>query len=104
MGLPFLSILLEPPFELPRGESEIRLPNGDMINPDIKMIDGDGNEYLLKYIGATYSTEGEWVNYGYLNGKFLPTDKTYVAFQMRSDSPIKTRRIAWKGYDSRDLP
>ena len=98
----FIEILLEPPDTAwSNGKSEIR--SGDRtIHPEIKLIDSEGTEYLLKANAGRLYHDKEFVEFGF-DGK-LPTDKTFSKLMLRSDEPLKVRGILWAGYNFRDLP
>jgi hypothetical protein len=97
----YISILLEPPFEADTPEGGIKSPTGEIINPEIKLVDSEGNEYSLIYIGSRRYQNGEYANYGYLPS--LPVDKIYKKVLVRSNKPIKVQKIIWSGYDIKDL-
>ena len=98
----FISIDLEPPFEADTPKKGIKTPSGEIINPEIKLVDENGIEYPLTYSGSRGGESGnEIANYKY-NGN-LPIDKTYKKVLIRSNLPIKAKMILWSGYDARDL-
>lgn len=98
----FVSILLEPSFEANTPKGGILIPSGEIVNPEIKLVDEDGNEYLLTYKGSRGKENGkEIANYGYKGS--LPIDKIYKKVLLRSDYPIKAKKILWSGYDAKDL-
>jgi hypothetical protein len=100
----YISILLEPSYETITFSDGggIRIPTGEVVNPEIKLVDEDGKEYLLAYGGSRSSApRNEYANYRYEVD--LPVDKKYEKVLIRSDIPIKTQKIIWTGYNARDL-
>lgn len=100
----YISILLEPPYETftPSRGGGIKIPSGEVVNPEIKLLDEDGKEYLLTYGGSRRFSNNEYANYRYQIN--LPVDKKYDKMLIRSDAPIKTQKIIWSSYNARDLP
>ncbi len=100
----YISILLEPPYKAitEGGRRGIKVPGGEIINPEIKIIDEDGKEYLLTYGGSRYSGYDEYANYRYQTN--LPTNTKYKKVLVRSNIPIKAQKIIWISYNARDLP
>ena len=97
----YVSILLEPPYETFGIKGGIKTPNGEIVNPEIKLVDEQGKEYLLTNMGARRNGEDEYANYGYHTN--LPADKVYKTVLIRCDFPIKAKQILWSGYDNKDL-
>lgn len=97
----YISILLEPPFETDTPKGGIKNADGKIINPEIKLLDEDGKEYLLNYSGSRHYENGDYANYRY--DTTLPTGKIYEKVLVRSDFPINARKIIWSGYDVKDL-
>jgi len=92
---------LEPPFrnaEYGEGNGPDRgngiwTPSGDVINPEIQVIDQDGNTFNFVYRG----TRGTSPIYGYSNPEDLPRDREYKTVRIRSPKPIKCKAIYWFG-------
>ena len=97
----YISILLEQPFETDTSKSGIKNVDGKIINPEIKVIDKEGKEYLLNYGGSRHNENGDYANYRY--AATLPTGKIYEKVLVRSDFPISARKVIWNGYDVKDL-
>ncbi len=97
----YISIVLEPPYETFASSEGIKIPSGEVINPEIKLVDEDGKEYSFAYSGARLYGNNEYANYKYY-GDF-PVDKEYEKLLIRSDSQIKAREIQWSGYNTEDL-
>ncbi|MEO8649243.1 MAG: hypothetical protein ABI539_08770 [Acidobacteriota bacterium] len=94
----FIALYLDTPFEEPHGARGIKIPSGQVINPEIKLIDESGEEYLFVHSGA----RGTDIS-NYSSEKELPKKKVYQKLLIRSDFPIKTKEILWSGYDTKDL-
>lgn len=97
----YISILLEPPFEADTPKNGIKDADGKIINPEIKLIDENGKEYLLNYSGSRRYENSNYANYSCDEG--LPTGKIYEKVLFRSDFPIKAQKVIWSGYDVKDL-
>ena len=96
----YISILLESSFKTDTEKDGIKSPDGEIVNPEIKLVDSERNEYLLIYTGSRHYQNGQYANYGYRPG--LPVDKIYEKVLVRSDKPIKFQKIIWSGYDIKD--
>lgn len=93
----FLTIFLSPPFEVDRMEDGIKLPTGEIVNPEIFLIDENGVKYLLTYNGS----RGKMAcKYEFQGG--LPKDTTYKKIVLKSEMSIQTEKIAWSGFDNKD--
>lgn len=99
----YISILLLPPNKtfMSSGGGGIKIPNGEVVNPEIKLVDENEKEYLLAYGGSRRYDNNEYANYRC--EVELPADKKYEKLLIRSDIPIKTQEILWSGYNARDL-
>lgn len=94
----FIRINLDSAYENDYDIGGIRTPSGEVVNPEIKIIDNDGNEYSLIYFG---STGDKTINYAY-EGK-LPANKVFKKLLLKSNLPIKTKQILWSSYYFKDL-
>lgn len=94
----FLVIVLDESFEKVLLEKGIRVPSGEIINPEIKLIDKEGNEYSLVYDGS----RGE-KNVIYRPIIELPKNKIYEEIMLKSDIPIKANQILWTNYNAKDI-
>ena len=97
----YIEILLEPPFEADTPKGGIKSPSGEIINPEIKLIDEDGKEYLLSYAGSRSYKSNQYANYRCKED--FPVIKKYEKVLIRSDLPIKAKEINWAGYNIKDL-
>jgi hypothetical protein len=68
----------------------ILMPDGDVINPEIELVDQYGNVFNLIYGGSS----GGAPVYLYPNNK-LPRDREYKMVRLRSPRPIKCKAIYW---------
>jgi len=100
--LQFISLLLEPSYKLDPYSNAIVTPDGRKINPEIMLIDTDGNEFHLTYIKGRIGEAGEQASYGYKPD--FPLKTRFSRVKIRSEIPIKTKAILWSGYDIRDQP
>jgi hypothetical protein len=77
----------------------ITTPNGELINPEIKILGNDGFECDLKWYEGT-RVQGifsgtEYAEYSCPSG--LPRQEEIQKILIRSDIPIQVRRIVWTG-------
>src|SRR6266487_5580698 len=75
----------------------ILMPEGDVINPDLEVIDQYGNAFQLIYAG---SRGGPIYGYPYPNE--LPRDREYKSVRIRSPKPITCKAIYWYCESSKD--
>lgn len=102
----FLQLVLEEPYKNdiyidgkgPNRGGGILMPDGDVINPDIEMIDEKGNKYPLKYAGARRTFQPI---YKFQGG--MPSDVRFVRVQLKSAKPIKCKSIYWVCESYKDL-
>jgi hypothetical protein len=97
----YISLLLEPPFEDDTPAGGIKTPEGTIINPEIRLVDSEGNEYPLRFGGARGFKDKNFVNYRYDSS--LPAKK-YSKVMIRSTTPLPLKQILWSGYNTKDLP
>ena len=98
----YISVLLEPQFQVDIKERGIRTPEDSIINPEIKLVDNEGNEYQLVFGGGRSFENQNFINYNF--GVPLPVVKSYSNVLIRSNNQIRVKQILWTGYDSKDLP
>lgn len=75
----------------------ILMPDGEVINPDVEVIDQYGNTFQLVYSGA----KGGPI-YGCPYPNKLPPDREYKSVRIRSPRPIKCKAIYWYCESSKD--
>lgn len=99
----YIAIFLEPSYKTSTDSQGkgIKTPNGEIINPEIKIIDEDGKEYSLTYSGSRSFENNEYANYSH--AAELPADKKYQKVMIRSDVSIKTQKLIWSSYNIKDL-
>lgn len=98
----YIALLLEPPFEDDMPARGIKTPEGTIVNPEIILVDEEGNEYPLSFGGSRYFEGKNFVNYRY--GRGLPIGKKYSKVRIRSEIPLPVKQILWSGYNTKDLP
>jgi len=76
----------------------ILLPNGEVTNPEIELVDERGTVYKLVYHG---SRSGAPV-YGVSDARSLPRDHQYTVVRIRSSTPIKCKAVYWFSESSKD--
>jgi hypothetical protein len=103
-----LLLELEPPFKYDfyhdgKGQNKgegILMPEGNVINPEIKVVDQQGNSFKLVWRGAR-NTFAPVYNLTYLNK--WPRDREYNIVRIRSSRPIKCRAIYWYCESNKDM-
>ena len=75
----------------------ILMPDGDVINPKVEVIDQYGNTFEFTYKGS----RGGPI-YGYTPSNELPRDREYKMIRIRSPRPIKCKAIYWYCESSKD--
>lgn len=78
----------------------ILMPDGEVINPEIQVIDQYGNIFNLVWSGArqTFSPA-----YTLPSGQHWPSDREYRIIRIRSPKPIRCKAIYWICESSKDL-
>jgi hypothetical protein len=94
----FLSIVIDEPFEGDLRKPGIRTPEGEIFNPEIRLIDKEGNKYELVYDGSLGNMR---INYASKDG--LPEDRVFDKIMIRSKVPIKAKKVIWTFYNAKDL-
>jgi hypothetical protein len=102
----WVNLVLEPPLkddEYNEGKGKDRgkgilMPDGEVINPEIEVVDQHGNTFRFIYQGAS----GGAPIYGYTDPKELPRDREYKAVRIRSPKPIKCKAVLWFCESSKD--
>ena len=95
-----IAVGVAPPFKAFDAKNGIRTPDGQIVNPEIILVDAEGDEYPLKYKGARLFKDYDFANYKYVG----PKGKKFEKVLLRSDVPIPATRILWSGYNIKDLP
>jgi len=81
----------------------ISTPDGEIVNPEIILVDMDGVEYDFARKEGSLRYQGyEFANYKYEGD--LPRNKKFIEILLRSSVSIPTTRIQWSGYNIKDLP
>ena len=78
----------------------ILMPDGDVINPKIEVIDQYGNAFDFVYAGSI----GFKPTYKVPSPNELPRDREYKTVRIRSPRPIKVKAIFWFCDSSKDWP
>ena len=103
----WVQLVLEPPFkedfdEQGKGPNKgkgILMPDGEVINPEIEVIDQYGNAFNLVYGGGSGI---ELPNYDLQYPNKLPSDREYKSVRLRSSRPIKCKAVNWFCESSKD--
>jgi hypothetical protein len=104
----YVYLVLEPPLKddfyqegkEPNTGKGILMPDGEVINPEIEVIDQYGNTFNLAYGGAI----GLKPKYRLPTPNELPRDRVYKAIRIRSPRQIKCKAIYWLCESSKDWP
>ncbi len=78
----------------------ILMPDGEVINPEIQVIDQYGNTFNLVYAGARRSF---WPAYNLAYPNAWPRDREYKTVRIRSPRPIKCKAIYWFCESNQDM-
>ena len=82
----------------------ILMPDGDVINPDVELMDQDNKTYQLVYAGSTGAFPNPDTKYALPKGADFPRDRVYKTVRIRSPRPIKVKAIYWFCDSVRDWP
>jgi hypothetical protein len=104
----YVYLVLEPPLKNdlyqegkePNTGKGILMPDGEVINPEIEIIDQYGNTFNLAYGGAIGLKPTYCLSYP----NELPRDRVYKTIRIRSPRQIKCKAIYWYCESSKDLP
>jgi hypothetical protein len=103
-----VALELEPPFRddfygegggAARGKG-ILMPDGEVINPEVEVIDGAGGSHRLVYAGAR--SGGEVVVYDLPHPEEWPRDRAFETVRIRSTRPFKCKAVYWLDESSKD--
>jgi hypothetical protein len=84
----------------------ILMPDGDVINPEIEVVDQYGNVFPLVYSGAKGvggNGKGGTITYKRPHPDEFPRDREYKSVRIRSSKPIKCKAIYWLCESAKDL-
>jgi hypothetical protein len=84
----------------PSAGNGILMPDGEVTNPEIEVIDQYGNVFKLVYAGARRTF---WPAYDLPYPNEWPRDREYKAVRIRSPRRIKCKAIYWFSESSKDL-
>ncbi len=76
----------------------ILMPGGEVVNPEIELVDEHENIYKLVYHGSRYGGPV----YGLPDANALPRDREYKLVRIRSSKAIKCKAIYWFCESSKD--
>ena len=101
-------IELEPPYKddfykegkAPNTGKGILMPDGEVVNPEVEVIDQYGNIFKLVYSGSRRTF---WPAYDLPYPNEWPRDREYKSVRIRSSRPIKCRAIYWFCESNKDL-
>lgn len=94
----FIVLELEPPFSYdfyrqgrgPNAGEGILMPDKGVLNPEIKVVDEQGNNLDLVYRGARRTF---WPAYGLPYPQEFPKDPKYKHVRLRSEQPISVKAV-----------
>lgn len=87
---------LETPFKEnsslgPGKEGGILTPDGDVINPEVEVVDQDGSTFKLVWSGTKWGHSGYQPPYP----EKLPRNREYKFIRMRSPKPVTLKAVYW---------
>ena len=97
----YISFQIEPPLKAATTKWGIVVPGGEVVTPEVRIIDVEGNEYALAITGRSGGGPNEIIDYEYEGN--LPINKIYQKVRLRSDHPMTVKAIFWSGYDQSDM-
>lgn len=78
---------------------EIKLPDGTVIKPELQLIDGSGNTFILEHGSHLLRQDVDLIGFSITanNGgnTKIPDDRTYTKLRIRSDKPFRCSKIIW---------
>jgi len=106
--LQMIFLELEPPLKgdvynegkEPNKGKGILMPDGEVINPEIEVLDQYGNKFKLVYSGGI----GFKPTYDLPYPDKWPRDREYKTIRIRSPKPIKCKAIYWFCESRKDWP
>jgi hypothetical protein len=72
------------------------LPDGSVVRPQVELVSTDGKTYELNQ-PSLLSSPTETL--AYFTGENLPKDQVYVTVRIRTDKPVRCKRIFWRNYN-----
>jgi hypothetical protein len=90
-------LYLEEPYAADLEVNGVRLPSGELVEPEVQLIDKAGNTYKLKYYGLF----GRQLVIFTLRDQLV--GREYTTVRVRSEKPIRCREIFWRCYYTRDI-
>src|SRR2546423_1448719 len=78
----------------------ILTPDGEVINPEIEVVDQYGNKFNLVYAGAREDAPAYDLPYP----NKWPRDREYKTIRIRSPRPVKCKAIYWFCESTKDWP
>jgi hypothetical protein len=105
---------LEQPYNLdffdegvgPNKGKGILMPDRDVINPEIEVVDQNGNAFKLVYTGAVRvggDGKGGIITYANPYPVKFPRDREYKTVRIKSPRPIKCKAVYWLCQSAKDL-
>lgn len=88
---------LEEPYEADLELNGVRMPDGSLVKPEVQLVDTAGNTYSLKYYGLF----GRKLIIFTLRDQLI--GREYRTVRVRSDKPIRCKKIFWRCYYTRDI-
>ncbi|NJM54262.1 MAG: hypothetical protein HC846_13305 [Blastocatellia bacterium] len=98
----FLALVVESPFDGGFDKKGIKTPEGEIVNPEIKLVNEKGDAYGFELCrGGSYGFNGKLV--GYCPRPDIPKGIVFQKLLIKSEKPIRVKSIIWRGYDIKDL-
>ena len=84
----------------PKKGQGVLMPDGEVINPEIQVIDRYGNAFDLIWRGSRRTF---WPAYDLPYPNKWPGDRAYKLVRIRSPRPIKCKAIYWFAESNNDV-
>ena len=78
--------------------SGLVLPDGSVVRPQVELIDEDDETYELN-VPSLFVSASKGQTLAYFSARDLPKNKSYIKVRIRSDKPVRCKRIFWRNYN-----
>ena len=92
----YLVLDVADPFEPVYESWSLRLKDGSLVQPNVRLIDESGNVYDL----TSPALDEKGIAF---KNSDLPRDRAYRTVRIRADKPIHLSRVYWRCYNPTDL-
>jgi hypothetical protein len=94
----FLVLSVDQPLLVDVSSGAFTSPNGDVLRPELKLIDESENEHSLVFDGALGNSSAIYKDRGSQQPR-----PTYTRVLIRSEKPMKIAKLTWMTYYREDI-